>query len=723
MHNRFVIGMIVILIASVSLPNNITPLSDEENQISFTSSNWASVEISNNSYSSINGPSLVIDSNDFAHAVFVESQTLYHTTNASGQWITTVVDTDSGYTPSVAIDQNDVLHIAYHIDSSTCGCLGYATNAGGSWNSQTIDSMNGIGADATWTDIEVESTGNIVIIYWDDDSVELGLANSNQGAWNYGTLDLTPGPSEDYHPHGGHMGNLILDSNDIPHLVWFDDDLNDMHYTTNKTGTWEDHIFPDYVPNTGDIAIDSNDDIHIIFSKHEWDEDNLSYYNNIGGVWTNYSIDNSIFIDPYNGNTTVKSLAIDQFDNIHIAVVDSQTDSLMYITNSSGNWVSNLVTNSVDVGYQPSLFLDSNEEPHIAYTDFTNKTVLLSYVGQQEADDDQDGVPNSSDQCPNTPAGSTVDANGCAFGESDSDGDGVSDLLDNCQNTPSGESVDIYGCSQSQLDDDNDGVMNDGDQCPNTPSGETANAVGCSQSQLDDDGDGIVNSIDQCPNTPSGETVNAVGCSQSQLDDDGDGVMNDGDQCPNTPSGETVNAVGCGQSQLDDDGDGVVNSIDQCPNTPFNVNVNPQGCNLPPTCDISYQNSTGFVSNQAEELGMLNGNTSVNIELLPETYVFTIVCNDPEGDQITMLVSIDGGNPSNFTGSPVNSGPITIPVHAGMLLSKTLSFTWSDDMNSGSYTMEITLSGDDYSSSWIPGFELWLAISAIILSIYWRKRY
>ena len=73
----------------------------------------------------------------------------------------------------------------------------------------------------------------------------------------------------------------------------------------------------------------------------------------------------------------------------------------MYITNSSGNWVSNLVTNSVDVGYhQPSLFLDSNDEPHIAYNDFTNNTVLLSYVGQQEADDDQDGVPNSSDHHP-----------------------------------------------------------------------------------------------------------------------------------------------------------------------------------------------------------------------------------------------------------------------------------------------------------------------------------
>ena len=654
MEKRILISIIILSIISASIETNISFSLDDEKPVFLTSANWASLEISNDSYSSINGPSLVIDSNDFAHVVFVESQTLYHTTNASGQWITTVVDTDSGYTPSVAIDQNDVLHIAYHIDSSSCGCLGYATNAGGSWNSQTIDSMNGVMFDAMWTDIEVESTGNIVIVYFDDDGL-LGLANSNQGAWNYDTLDLTSGPFEDYYPEMSRAGNLMLDSNDIPHLVWFDDGKA-MHYTTNETGTWVDYLFPDYAPNTGDIAIDSNDDIHIIFSKHDWDEDNLSYYNNIGGVWTNYSIDNSIVID---ANTNwVKSLAIDQSNNIHIAVVDSQTDSLMYITNSSGNWVTNLVTNSVDVGYhQPSLFLDSNEEPHIAYNDFTNNTVLLSYVGQEEADDDQDGVPNSSDQCLNTPAGSTVDANGCAFSESDSDADGVSDLLDNCPNTPLGESVGIYGCSQSQLDDDNDGVMNDGDQCPNTPAGESVDASGCSQSQLDDDNDGIANSIDQCPNTPAG------------------------------------------------------------------VNVNLQGCNFPPACNISYENSTGFVVNQAEELAMLNGNTSVNIELPSDSYIFTISCIDPEGDNITISVSIDGGSPTTFVGSPVNSGPISIPIQEGMNLSKTLSYTWSDSMSSGSYSMDITLAGNDSTSSQIPGFDAWLAIFALAFSLFYRKRY
>src|SRR2546427_2178573 len=53
-------------------------------------------------------------------------------------------------------------------------------------------------------------------------------------------------------------------------------------------------------------------------------------------------------------------------------------------------------------------------------------------------DSDHDGVPDGIDQCPNTPAGATVDARGCP---SDADNDGVPDGLDKCPNTPIGAKV------------------------------------------------------------------------------------------------------------------------------------------------------------------------------------------------------------------------------------------------------------------------------------------
>ena len=94
----------------------------------------------------------------------------------------------------------------------------------------------------------------------------------------------------------------------------------------------------------------------------------------------------------------------------------------------------------------------------------------------------------------------------------DSDGDGVTDDIDQCPDTPSGESVDANGCSDSQKDTDGDGVSDDLDQCPDTPDGVTVDMNGCADSQKDSDGDGVTDDIDECANTPSGAAVDAKGC-------------------------------------------------------------------------------------------------------------------------------------------------------------------------------------------------------------------
>jgi OOP family OmpA-OmpF porin len=120
----------------------------------------------------------------------------------------------------------------------------------------------------------------------------------------------------------------------------------------------------------------------------------------------------------------------------------------------------------------------------------------------------------------------------------DSDGDGVNDDADQCPGTPAGTAVDANGCPLPQ-DDDRDGVNNDADKCPNTPAGAKVDANGC---ELDADGDGVADSRDQCPNTPAGAKVDDKGC---ELDGDADGVVDSQDKCPDTPKGDRVDAVGC----------------------------------------------------------------------------------------------------------------------------------------------------------------------------------
>ncbi len=155
------------------------------------------------------------------------------------------------------------------------------------------------------------------------------------------------------------------------------------------------------------------------------------------------------------------------------------------------------------------------------------------FVCKAEVDADKDGIPDDMDKCPNTPAGVTVDSNGCAL---DTDGDGVPDYKDKCPGTRMGVAVDKNGCPK---DSDGDGVIDSRDECPGTPKNEKVDAKGC---PLDTDGDGVPNSKDKCPETPANVEVDDEGCA---LDGDNDGVPDYRDRCPDTPRGASVNEQGC----------------------------------------------------------------------------------------------------------------------------------------------------------------------------------
>ena len=120
----------------------------------------------------------------------------------------------------------------------------------------------------------------------------------------------------------------------------------------------------------------------------------------------------------------------------------------------------------------------------------------------------------------------------------DDDNDGVADTVDQCPNTPENTPVDIDGCP---LDSDNDGVIDPQDACPTTPAGTEVDARGC-KVDADSDADGVNDSQDECPGTAAGVVVGDNGC---PLDDDMDGVLNAADNCPGTPAGIAVDNTGC----------------------------------------------------------------------------------------------------------------------------------------------------------------------------------
>jgi hypothetical protein len=135
-------------------------------------------------------------------------------------------------------------------------------------------------------------------------------------------------------------------------------------------------------------------------------------------------------------------------------------------------------------------------------------------VCQPLPDQDRDGIPDASDNCPSVPNPD----------QSDQDGDGMGDACDACPLT-------------SLNDPDADAICNDVDNCPADPN----------PAQTDTDGDGLGDACDPCPTGAEG-------------DSDSDGTCDDGDNCPAVANPD----------QADADADGVGDACDSCPADPLN---------------------------------------------------------------------------------------------------------------------------------------------------------
>ncbi|PTL78692.1 OmpA family protein [Vitiosangium sp. GDMCC 1.1324] len=169
--------------------------------------------------------------------------------------------------------------------------------------------------------------------------------------------------------------------------------------------------------------------------------------------------------------------------------------------------------------------------------------------GCPDPDNDQDGLIDTADKCPN--AAGPIQNMGCP--RTDKDGDGVEDSLDKCPDEPEDKDgfQDEDGCPD--LDNDADGIPDGLDRCP-LKAGPLENA-GCPDD--DKDGDGVVDRQDLCPDQPGIKEMR--GCPDP--DKDNDGLPDRLDMCPEQAGPKDTR--GCPDE--DKDGDGLVDRLDVCP--------------------------------------------------------------------------------------------------------------------------------------------------------------
>ena len=276
---------------------------------------------------------------------------------SSSSWTHTILEnnSDTGYFPSVAIDDSGALHISY-LDN-TNETLKYATNTSGSWVFSTLDNAKYTSTSGSQTDLQIDSKGNIHIIYPVQASSKRALNHTTNAGGSWAPTTVTNTAKNSLWP------SLALDGNDFVHIsVFIASGDEDLAYITNSKGYWTNETVDassDY-GKYSQIAVDSNDKIVIVYIKDDGNPD-IRWARGTSGSFSKSVVKNNV-------RASWLSLGIDSNDDIHVSSHNTNNRRLLYYTNASGSWVQKDASMGLS-GKFAEMAIDDNDDIHISHAD------------------------------------------------------------------------------------------------------------------------------------------------------------------------------------------------------------------------------------------------------------------------------------------------------------------------------------------------------------------
>jgi hypothetical protein len=199
--------------------------------------------------------SIVLDSDG---AVHIGSQDTYmgrpfYTTDRSGEWVGRLVSGQGGEPMSLAIDGNDVVHMAFYVEQWED--LHYGNNADGEFRPYGLAWDGKVG---THVDIATGPNNNAHLVYFDHQTDALMYKHNVDGVWLTEVVVQEGVELVDL--------SLVIDSAGHAHIAFKHAPWWDLRYATNSSGVWR-IVTADWEGDVGEgarIGLAPDGTVHIV---------------------------------------------------------------------------------------------------------------------------------------------------------------------------------------------------------------------------------------------------------------------------------------------------------------------------------------------------------------------------------------------------------------------------------------------------------------------------
>ncbi len=167
--------------------------------------------------------SIAIDAQNNVHIAYYldDDDNLYYLYKADDGWLSAVVDSEGGMFPSMIIDNNQNVRIAYYDQvRDDEGLIKIATLSNNNWTIETVSSLSNAPIERNGsrriTSLKQDDFGNIHLSYCDRDI--LVWATKENDGW---VLDTVVDVRESNRQLGS-QSSMVIDSEGLPHITYFE---------------------------------------------------------------------------------------------------------------------------------------------------------------------------------------------------------------------------------------------------------------------------------------------------------------------------------------------------------------------------------------------------------------------------------------------------------------------------------------------------------------------